>query len=317
MTVLVPVPDPRWANLQKLVVDSVSSPHSRRAYGLALDDFFKWYAAEPRGPFSKALVQEYRVQLEAQDLAASTINLRLAAIRKLAVEAADNGLLAPELATGIARVHGAKRLGARAGNWLTPEEATAMLNSPNRSTLIGCRDRAILALLIGCGLRRTELVSLDIERIQLRDSRWVLPDLVGKGNRVRTVPVPPWVKIILDEWLERAGILSDAVFRPVNKGGRMLEGRISEDTVWNVVRDYGARLGKKGFAPHDLRRTCAKLCRASGGELEQIQLLLGHASVATTERYLGTRQNLARAVNDNLPVEPDLPDRTAADGDAS
>ena len=181
-----------------------------------------------------------------------------------------------------------------------------MLNAPDRSTLIGCRDRAMLALLIGCGLRRTELVSLDVGRIQLRDSRWVLPDLVGKGNRLRTVPVPAWVKVILDEWLERADISSGAVFRPLNKGGRMLDGRISEDTVWNVVREYGTRLGKPGFAPHDLRRTSAKLCRVSGGDLEQIQLLLGHASVQTTERYLGTRQNLIQAVNDNLPVEPDL-----------
>jgi integrase/recombinase XerD len=81
----------------------------------------------------------------------------------------------------------------------------------------------------------------------------------------------------------------------------MLEGRISEDIVWNAVRDYGTRLGKKGFAPHDLRRTCAKLCRVPGGDVEQIQLLLGHASVQTTERYLGTRQNLVQAVNDNCP----------------
>ena len=66
------------------------------------------------------------------------------------------------------------------------------------------------------------------------------------------------------------------------------------------------RLGKTRLAPHDLRRTCAKLCRVSGGDLEQIQFLLGHASVQTTERYLGTRQNLVQAVNDNLPVEPDL-----------
>jgi integrase len=96
----------------------------------------------------------------------------------------------------------------------------------------------------------------------------------------------------VDEWLERAAITEGAVFRPLNKGGRILDGRLSEDTVWNVVREYGARLGKPAFAPHDLRRTCAKLCRSSGGDLEQIQLLLGHASV--------------QAVNDHLPVEPDL-----------
>jgi integrase len=118
--------------------------------------------------------------------------------------------------------------------------------------------------------------------------------------------VPAWVKVIVDEWLERAGIAEGPVFRPLNKGSRILGSRLSEDTVWNVVREYGARLGKTGFAPHDMRRTCAKLCRCSGGDLEQIQLLLGHASVQTTERYLGTRQNLVQAVNDNLPVEPEL-----------
>jgi integrase/recombinase XerD len=142
--------------------------------------------------------------------------------------------------------------------------------------------------------------------IQLRDSRWVIPDLAGKGNRLRTVPVPAWAKAILDTWLTRAGITAGPIFRPLNKAGRTSDRRISEDTVWNVVRMYGARFGKPGFAPHDLRRTCAKLCRLSGGDLEQIQLLLGHASVQTTERYLGTRQNLARAVNDNLPVTPKL-----------
>ena len=163
--------------------------------------------------------------------------------------------------------------------------------------------------MVGCGLRRAELAALEVDRLQRRDSRWVIPDLVGKGNRLRTVPVPAWAMAIVEEWLERAGIRSGPVFRPLNKAGRVLAGRISEDTVWNVVRAYGRRLGQPAFAPHDLRRTCAKLCRESGGDLEQIQLLLGHASVQTTERYLGTRQNLAQAVNDHLPVAPDLAPR--------
>ena len=297
--------DPLTA-IKRLVLDAVSSPHTRRSYDLALTRFLNWHQAAGLPGLNKAAVQRYRAVLEGQGLSASSLNVHLSAIRKLSEEAADNGLLAPELAAGIARVRGVKRLGVRAGNWLTPEEATAVLNAPDRSTRIGCRDRAILALLIGCGLRRAELVSLDVDHIQLRDSRWVLPDLVGKGNRLRTIPVPAWVKLILDEWLDRAEIATGPVFRPLNKAGRIFQGRISEDTVWNVVRDYGARLGKADFAPHDLRRTCAKLCRASGGDLEQIQLLLGHASVQTTERYLGTRQNLVQAVNDHLPVEPDL-----------
>jgi len=114
-----------------------------------------------------------------------------------------------------------------------------------------------------------------------------------------------WVKLLLDAWLQRARIEAGPIFRPVNKGGQVLASRISEDTVWKVVRRYGAEIGQPELAPHDARRTCAKLCRAAGGELEQIQLLLGHASVLTTERYLGTRQNLAQAVNDHLPLEPE------------
>lgn len=287
-----------------LVLDAVSSPHTRRSYALALSRFLDWYRVEGAPRFDKAAVQRYRIHLERQQLSNASLNVHLSAIRKLAAEAADNGLLAPELAAGIARIRGMKRLGTRTGNWLTAEEATSLLNAPDLTTLIGRRDRAMLALLVGCGLRRAELVSLDTEHIELRDSRWVILDLTGKGGRLRTVPLPIWTKIILDAWLEASGIRTGPIFRPLNKAGRILEGRLSEDTVWNVVRDYGARLGKPGFAPHDLRRTCAKLCRISGGDLEQIQLLLGHASVQTTERYLGTRQNLVHAVNDNLPVEP-------------
>lgn len=296
--------------IKSLVLDAVSSPHTRRSYDLSLTRFLNWYRAAGGPGLNKATIQRYRVELEGQGLSASSLNVHLSAIRKLAAEAADNGLLAPELAAGIARVRGVKRQGVRAGNWLTAEEATALLNLPDLSMLIGARDRALLALLIGCGLRRSELAALEVSDLELRESRWVIPDLIGKGNRLRTVPVPAWAKRILDHWLERAGIAEGPIFRPLSKVGRMMgirERCISEDVIWNVVREYGAQLGKAAFAPHDLRRTCAKLCRSSGGDLEQIQLLLGHASVQTTERYLGTRQNLERAVNDNLPVTPNLP----------
>ncbi len=185
MNALVPVADsPPWEALRQLVVDSVSSTHSRRAYGFALDEFFAWYRAESRPSFSKAVVQEYRAHLEALPLAPSTINVRLAAVRKLAAEAADNGLLAPELAAGIAKVKGAKRRGVRAGNWLEGPQARELLRAPAGSGRKAARDRAILGLLLGCALRRSELVALQVEQIQQRAGRWVIPDLIGKGNRV-------------------------------------------------------------------------------------------------------------------------------------
>ncbi len=126
----------------------------------------------------------------------------------------------------------------------------------------------------------------------------MLADLLGKGRRRRTVPVPGWVKGWIEEWLRAAGLEEGAVFRAVNKGGCVY----GEGLTANV-QAYAAKLGVPRLAPHDLRRTCAKLCRAAGGDLEQIQLLLGHASIQTTERYLGTRQNLIEAVNDHLGLD--------------
>jgi integrase len=212
----------------------------------------------------------------------------MSAIRKLAAEAADNGLLAPELAAGIARVKSAKSVGIRVGNWLSLRQAQALLSVPDTSTLKGLRDRAILAVLLGCGLRRSEVAALTFTHLQLRDERWCIVDLVGKHGRIRTTPMPNWVKIAGDTWTTPALIAEGHVFRPVNRADRAIGARLGEKVVWQMLQQYAEAIGVPGIAPHDLRRTCAKLCRAAGGELEQIQMLLGHASVQTTERYLGT-----------------------------
>lgn len=290
--------------LTALVLNGVTSEHSKRAYAKGLALFFAW--VKERGPqaFTKALTQEYRACLLAQGLAPATVNLRLSPLRKLAREMADNGLLAPELATGIGRTKGIKQEGVRAGNWLLREQASALLNAPDPETRKGKRDRAMLALLVGCGLRRAELLGLDVKDIQQREGRWVIPDLCGKGNRIRTVPVPAAVKARVDEWLLAACIDQGKIFRPVNKGGRVTGDAIKDEkAVWQVVLKYARATSLGKLSPHDLRRTCAKLCRKAGGDLEQIQLLLGHASIQTTERYLGTDQNLVTAVNDALGLD--------------
>jgi site-specific recombinase XerD len=132
--------------IKALVLDSVPSPHSRRAYDKALTDFMLWYQAEaPSDGFSKATVQRYARQLEALGLSASTVNVRLTAVRRLAAEAADNALLDSGVAQGISRVRGIKRNGTRVGNWLTREQAEVLINAPDTATLKGRRDRALLA----------------------------------------------------------------------------------------------------------------------------------------------------------------------------
>ena len=209
-----------------------------------------------------------------------------------------------DLAAGIRRVKGVKKLGVRLGNWLTAEQGQALWQAPDRERLKGKRDRALLALLLACGLRRHEAVALTLDHLQQREEHWAIVDLMGKGGHVRTVPVPDWVKSELGVWLGAAGIDRGRLFRRVNKVGKAWGDGITVKAVWPVVKESAKCIGVPKLAPHDLRRTCARLCHASGGELEQIQFLLGHVSVQTTERYLGCKQRIRSAVNDRIGVEP-------------
>jgi site-specific recombinase XerD len=215
---------------------------------------------------------------KSRQLAPGTVNLRLGAVRRLAYEAADCGLLSADLAAGIRRVKGVKKMGVRLGNWLTAEQGHALWQAPDHQRLKGKRDRALLALLLACGLRRHEAVALRLDHLQQREEHWAIVDLMGKGGHIRTVPVPNWVRNELNGWLVAAAINSGKLFRRVNKVGRTWGEGMTEKAVWHIVKDSAKTVGIAKLAPHDLRRTCARLCHASGGELEQIQFLLGHLS---------------------------------------
>lgn len=283
-----------------MVLDGLPSEHSRRAYARALSDFFIWHRAVGRPQLGKAVVQRYATELREAGMAPSSVNQRLSAIRKLAVEAADNGALDPQVANGIRAVKGARREGRRTGNWLTREEAQSWLGAPDRRTMRGRRDRALLAVLIGCGLRRSEAAGLTFEHIQQRDGRWVLVDLIGKRDKIRSVPMPNWAKAAIDEWSKASGVADGLVFRAVNKGDRMVGDGITPQAIYNIIVNYAEDLKKKGVAPHDLRRTFAKLAHKGGAAIDQIQLSLGHESIQTTEEYLGVEQDLTDAPCDHL-----------------
>jgi site-specific recombinase XerD len=174
-----------WDRLKQMVLDSVSSPITKRVYNMALDEFLTWFQQAPRPGFTKATVSAWRVSLEERKLGSSSIIVRMSAIRKLAADASDNGILAPELAAGIARVKSAKSVGIRMGNWLSARQAQQLLNAPDVTTLRGLRDRAILAVLLGCGLRRSEVAALTFAHIQQRDGRLVRR---GPDRQARTHP---------------------------------------------------------------------------------------------------------------------------------
>jgi site-specific recombinase XerC len=206
--------------LRKMVLNSVASEHSKRNYAKALDEVFA-LCEERKQPLSRARLMEYRAAMLGKKLSASTVNVRLSAVRKLIGEAQRNGIIGAEEAANLAGVPNLSRKGTRVGNWLTREQAKELFTVPDRSKIKGKRDYAILALLLGCALRRQELASLDVDGIEMREGRWVLPDLCGKGGRVRTVAIPLWVKHGIDAWMIAAKIEHGRLLRPLSKSGKL------------------------------------------------------------------------------------------------
>lgn len=283
-----------------MTCDAVTSTHSKRAYQRALVDFFDWYKSIGRPGLSKALVRRYAGELKDAGYTPQNINQRLSAIRKLAAEGGDNQLIPDQIARSIQTVKGFGQDGKRLGNWLTREQAQDFLNSIDRGSNGGVRDLALIATLIGCGLRRAEAAILTFEHIQQREARWIIVDLLGKREKTRSVPMPSWTKAAIDMWAERLPNSTGLVFRPVNKGDRIAGEAMTPQSIGEAVIRCGRECGVFNIAAHDLRRTFAKLAREGGSEIEQIQLSLGHASIKTTQVYLGTNQRLTDAPGDKL-----------------
>jgi site-specific recombinase XerD len=164
------------------VFNSLSSADGQRGYGHAIDEFVDWYCSEPRLALNRTVVLRYRSYLEGRLLAPGTVNLRLGAVRRVAYEAADSGLLSSNLAAGTRRVRGVGILGVLLGNWLTVEQSIALCRASDGAKLKGKRDRALLALLLACGLRRHEAVGLRLEHLEQREERWAVVDLRARQD---------------------------------------------------------------------------------------------------------------------------------------
>lgn len=282
-----------------MVLDTVSV-RTRPEYKRALTDFMSWYTATGQAGLNKAMINAHITALKQTGVTDSSINQRLAALRKFINEAADNGLIDYATAFAISKIPNIKIGGKKLGNWLTKDQASQMLNSPDVTTLKGKRDRAVLAVMLGGGLRRDEVSNLTVEHLQQREGRWVILDLKSKHNSTRTVPINAWVKVMIDNWLHSAGIYSGYVFRAFRKGDRLQAGQMHTQAIWDIVKAYAP---VDDLAPHDLRRTFAKLSTKAGAPIAQVQKTLGHKSIQTTELYLGTDQDLVKAPSDYLEFD--------------
>lgn len=287
--------------LVRVVLNSLPSPQSKRVYNMAIRDFLQYWQASDEPVLDKLFLQTYIAYLQDKGVGEASINLRLAAIRKLTREAAELQIWPDTVASAFASVKNIPQRGKRTGNWISLEQAQQLINTPDISTPIGLRNRAILATLLGCGLRRRELVKLSIDQLQLRDGRWVIANLIGKRNKTRTVTIPTWTKQAIDDYLDATDIHSGQLFQAMSRSGEIQRDHISPETVREVVKLNAQKCGFK-ITPHDLRRTYAKLALKNGAKIEQIQLNLGHQSLATTQVYLGTDLDLKNGPGDFLDI---------------
>ena len=299
---------PAILRLLEGVERSLTSANSRRAYRTSLLQFFAWCSSgKGDGTFSRLSVLQYkddliaaRITLESGEwkrrYAPATVNQRLAAIRAFAQEAADAGLIDHNGAAAIRRIRGEKQLGSKIGNWLQKSQVDAVLNSVDRGSVRGKRDYAILAILFATALRRRELVELQVSTIQQRDGQWGFIGLRGKGGKIRNISLPEWVRLAINDWLRATQIVQGPVFRSISRHGKFGSQPMSEESVKLILSYYAARCGHDTFRPHDARRTCARLCRTGNAAIEDVQELLGHSSIQTTERYLGKTEGFKKAI---------------------
>lgn len=278
------------------LVDSVlrtcASPNTRESYAKGIADLYAFAAGRP---VTSGLLYDWRLALS-EKLSTGTVNARLTAVRCLVRHAQRIGFIDSNEAFDLLGVEGLPFRGTRMGNWLTLAQRDRLLSVPAGKDLRALRNKCILSIFAGTAIRLEELATLHVETIQQREGRWVFADLVGKGGRVRTVAIPRTTKLAIDAWTKAAKITEGRLIRQLT----LKPEGLSTDGIRDIVKKAAQKIGVKDFAPHDLRRTCARLCREAGGDLIQIQAMLGHASLVTTQRYLGTVQNLRTAVNDNI-----------------
>lgn len=285
------------------------APNTRRAYGSRLKIFFKWRKRQPRAPFV-AQLKEYVSFLQENGLSPRSVQAHLNTIKGLLRIAAA---LEPSLATGLPQLELVKAPPVRGevqGKRLTAQQARTLLQVPGMDTLKGLRDSAILGLLLVLGLRRSEICNMTWAHVSELEGHRVIANLKGKHGRIRTLKLPVWLWRAIMAWGEEAELDMDNpeahVFLPMAKGGYILRDRdkdgMTPHAIYKLVNYYTEKASLPEVKPHDLRRTAALLARRGGASIEQVQLMLGHASPQTTSNYIGESLDLDDNAVDYSPL---------------
>lgn len=224
------------------------------------------------------------LKLEAENLSASTINNYLAALKGVAFQAWKEGLMTSETLQRIKAIKSRRSSRLPKGRCLTMTESSKLLSCHRgTSEIVDVRDRAVLSLMLGCGLRRAELCGLTLEDFDCEERSL---SLVGKGNKERTVYLPDVAFDNLLSWLAYRGGEEGPLFTRIYRGGHLIiQKPLSESAVTLILKERLAIAGQKTATPHDLRRTFATRLIEDGNDLVKVQRAMGHANVQTTARY--------------------------------
>ena len=288
----------------ELAVNGVTAERSRQEYRRQLTRFMAWFRENPNRSLDRPTVQAYvAYMLHERKLKPASVNLALAAVKKMVHEAMNANLMPHAVAAPIMILPGAPIAGTKTGHWLSRDQAQELLLRPDVTTLMGMRDQAAIALLLGAALRRSEVTGLQVHQLQQRRGRWLIADLLRKGGRLQTVPIPGWTWESVNRWLTASGITSGHVIRAFARDGKTIEDEgITTKTLYLIVRQHGAEAGVK-LAPHDLRRTAADLMLEADAPMRDIQAALGHKSITTTEVYLSPMTGLRSPACDRVDFE--------------
>ncbi len=282
--------------------------NTRRAYQSRLDAFMGWYAIQPGGPLVAHLKRYVARLRDEQRLSPRSVQAHVNTVKGMLRTAAA---LEPKLAAGLPQLDLVKSPPVRGelhGKRLTAQQARELLAAPGIATPKGLRDSAILGLLLTLGLRRSEVCSLTWGHLVEMEGHKVIANLKGKHGRIRTLKLPVWLWRLINGWGQASGLdMQDGercVFVPITKDDRILTYRrgITPHAIYKMLAYYTARASLPPVKPHDLRRTAALLARRGGASIEQVQLMLGHASPQTTSTYIGETLNLDDNAVDYNPL---------------
>lgn len=281
------------------------SPCSQADVKHRLRLYFRWHAANCAGqPISRDTVFAYRQEMLDNGLAPRTIMVYMQAIRSMVKVALREGEISEQVADSILSVPTVTITGRRTGTWLTKEEVLALLEQPDTSALSGLRDFTVLALLVGCGMRRAEVMGLTIGHIQEMQGNLMVVDFIGKGRKQASVVIPQGriadtIRRYCQALLGLPGATADSPLVPWIRRGGAVGGRVTDQVARLIVQKYAEPLGLS-VLPHDLRRTFAGLAEEASVPVQEISRAMRHESVDTTIRYLAPFNEMRNPVANRI-----------------